>query len=75
MMEMGRELLGELYGKPFDLRYAKNMKIPAVVDPREVSELSVELSHQDGGNGTVEVKYSISGGGTVFFKFAGNFRG
>ncbi len=75
MMEVGRELLGELYGTSFELQYAKNMKIPAMVDPQSTPDLTVGMSYkQQEGTGGVELKYDISAGGTIFFKFSGIFR-
>lgn len=74
MMEIGRELLGEIHGRSFDLVHAKNMKIPAMVDPRESPELTIEMSHQEKEAGKVHLKYSVSHEEKVFFKFTGTYR-
>lgn len=72
VLEFGRELLEEMTGNPLHLFRIKNMKIPAMVDPREFPELSFEFDKKGEGP-HFSCSYTVFHGDTVFFKFKGEF--
>lgn len=73
LVEMVKELLGEIGKRPFRLVDASNIKFLRIADPRTDNTLNFELEISEEGDLTKVNASSFINDGTANFKFKGTF--
>src|SRR5690349_616870 len=73
MMQMIKELLEEVTGKPTNLSLAHEMKFLAVIDPLQNNRVQATLKYQQTDEGKLLLNASLANGELLHYKFKGLF--
>jgi 3-hydroxyacyl-[acyl-carrier-protein] dehydratase len=73
-VQMIQELAEKAVSAKLMLSNGDNIKFLGVINPDENPELDIELTYKTDDKGEIAASASISGNGTVFLKFKGQFK-
>lgn len=73
-IQMIQELTEKAISEKLMLTRGDNIKFLGVINPDENPELDIELTYNTDNKGEIAASANISGNGTVFLKFKGQFK-
>src|SRR6185295_12355612 len=73
MVQMLKEILEHLFGKPFAMKQASQLKFLSILDPNKVRNLDVEISVLKEDADDLKISGTFQKGELIFLKYKGNF--